>query len=215
VSANQMIRVQLVDDHEVVRIGFRYLLEGDAGMQVVVESETGKQACKDYDALLPDVVIMDVSLPDISGIESMRRILLKHPRARILMLSMHAGMVAERAMQLGAYGFICKRSGARLLISAIRKVMAGGRYLDVEAGVKLPADKGSSEQEKSLTSSLTRRELEICILLTEGLSVIDVAGRLHLSEKTVYTHRKHIMDKLGAATSVELSQVAARMGILV
>jgi len=210
-----MIRVQLVDDHEVVRIGFRYLLEGDARMQVVAESETGKQACNDYDALLPDIVIMDISLPDISGMESMRRILLKHPRARILMLSMHTGMVAERAMEMGAHGFICKRSGARLLLSAIERIMAGGRYLDAEAGVKLPAENRSSEQEKSLHSSLTRRELEICILLTEGLSVIEVAARLHLSEKTIYTHRKHIMDKLGVATSIELSQVAARMGILV
>ncbi|EAU54591.1 response regulator [Mariprofundus ferrooxydans] len=213
-SGSRAITVQLVDDHEVVRIGFRYLLEADDLMQVVAESASGKQACRDYEKWLPDIVIMDISLPDISGLEVMRRILLAHPEARILMLSMHSGMVAERAMQMGARGFVCKRSGARLLISAIHEVMAGRRYLDDETGVQLPLLHSASETLKPLPSSLTRRELEVCLLLTDGRSVSDIAAALHLSEKTVYSHRQHIMEKLGVATMAELVQVATRMGIL-
>jgi len=209
---NKPVRLQLVDDHDVVRVGFRYLLEEAGKMQVVAESATGKQACCDYDAYLPDIIIMDISLPDISGLEAMHRILCKHPDARILMLSMHTGMVAERAMQLGARGFVCKRSGARALLSAIQAVMAGERYLDDAAGAQMPMQQDKSAQPSG--SSLTRREVEVCLLLSEGRSVAEIAANLYLSEKTVYTHRKHIMEKLGVSTSVELARVATRMGIL-
>lgn len=203
------VRIQLVDDHEIVRAGFRHLLEKEGNMQVVLESATGKQACRDYDACRPDILIIDISLPDISGIEVIRRILLDHPHARILVLSMHSGMVAERAMQLGARGFVCKRSGARSLVSAIRRIMRGGNYLDEEAEAEMP----KRAAKPSLPVPLSRRELEVCLLLTEGQSVAEIAATLHLSEKTVYTHRQHIMDKLGVVTPVELAQVANRMGI--
>jgi len=212
-AAIESIRVQLVDDHEIVRAGFRYLLEQEQHIQVVAESGSGKQACRDYNANLPDVLVMDISLPDISGLEAIRRILLAHPAARILVLSMHAGMVAERAIQLGARGFVCKRSGAITLLTAIHTVMRGKRYLDDNAAVALSI-KQAADPLKPLSQPLTRRELEICMHLTEGRSVGDIANALHLSAKTIYTHRQHIMDKLGVATPVELAQVAARMGIL-
>ncbi len=209
----ESIRVQLVDDHEIVRAGFRHLLEKEGDMQVVAESDSGKQACRDYNASLPDVLLMDISLPDISGLEAMHRILLAHPAARILVLSMHTGMVAERAMQLGARGFVCKRSGSTTLLTAIHAVMRGKRYLDNNAAIPLSI-KQAADPLKPLSQPLTRRELEICMHLTEGRSVGDIANALHLSDKTVYTHRQHIMDKLGVVTPVELAQVAARMGIL-
>jgi len=203
------IRVQLVDDHEVVRVGFRHLLEREGDMQVVAESACGRQAGRDFATHQPDILIMDISLPDFSGLEAMRRILLGHPQARIVVLSMHAGMVAERAMQLGACGFVCKRSGASVLVSAIRSIMRGGRFIDAAAGVQTSVNRPQATN----PSPLSRRELEICILLTQGKSVAEIARELHLSEKTVYTHRQHIMDKLGVATTVELAQVATRMGI--
>jgi len=203
------IRVQLADDHEIVRAGFRHLLENEDNMQVVVESATGRQACLDYNKFQPDILIMDVSMPDISGLEALHRILLDHPRARVVVLSMHAGMVAERAMQLGACGFICKRSGASVLVSAIRSIMRGGRFIDAEAGVQTSVNRPQATN----PSPLSRRELEVCMLLTQGKSVADIARDLHLSEKTVYTHRQHIMDKLGVTTAVELAQVATRMGV--
>ncbi|HKI60689.1 MAG TPA: response regulator transcription factor [Mariprofundaceae bacterium] len=204
------LRIQIVDDHEVVRTGFRYLLEEDGSMQVVVESTSGKQACRDFEQYLPDIVIMDISLPDISGLETMRRILLDHPLANILILSMHTGMVAERALQMGARGYVCKSSGARALLAAIEQVMLGARHLDPEAGVEMPADTNRLDSQKLLT----KRELEVCMRLARGQSVGEIANSLHLSEKTVYTHRQHIMDKLGVTTTIELARVATLMGIL-
>lgn len=205
------LRIQLVDDHEIVRIGFRHLLEREGHMQVVAESADGRQACRDYNRCSPDIVIMDVSLPDISGLEVLRRILLKHPRAHILMLSMHSGMVAERAMQIGARGFVCKRSGAKILLSAIDGIMHGHRYLDAAADAVMP--KSPSEPHKWYASSLTPRELEVCMLLSAGRSVSEIAVSLHLSEKTIYSHRQHIMQKLAVTTMAELVQVVTRMGI--
>jgi len=205
--SNPPVRVQLVDDHEVVCAGFRHLLEHEGNMQVVAESPNGKQACKDFETHRPDILVMDISLPDISGLEVLRRILGDHADARVVMLSMHVGMVAERAMQLGARGFVCKRSGASALVSAIRSIMRGGRYLDPAAEVQ----QAMSAQQASM---LSKRELEVCILLAQGKSVSDIARLIHLSEKTVYTHRQHIMDKLGVSTAIELAQVATRMGIL-
>ena len=211
-TASRNVRVQLVDDHQIVRTGFRALLEKEGNMQVVAESATGKQACSDYDEYLPDILIMDISLPDISGLEAMRRILLSHPDARILALSMHTGMVAERAMDLGARGFVCKQSGAGTLLSAIRRIMRGGRYLDDAASGPWPIKQDISGPHQPL-HPLSKRELEICMLLTDGLSVTEIANTLYLSEKTVYTHRQHIMDKLDVTNTVELVQVAGRMGI--
>ncbi|TLS66680.1 response regulator transcription factor [Mariprofundus erugo] len=206
------VRVQLVDDHDVVRIGFRYLLEAAGDMQVVAESASGKQACRDYEQHRPDIVIMDISMPDISGLEVMRRILREDPEARILVLSMHAGMMADHAMQLGARGFICKSSGVDMLLPAVRAIMQGGRYLDSE--VEAESSKRQVESVAGASpSALTRREVELCMLLTAGRSVAEIAGALHLSEKTVYSHRRNIMDKLGVSTIIELAQVASRMGI--
>jgi len=210
-TASRTVRVQLVDDHQIVRAGFRALLEKEGDMQVVVESATGKQACRDCDEYLPDVLIMDISLPDISGLEAMRRILRNHPQARILMLSMHVGMVAERALQLGARGFVCKHSGASTLLSAIHRIMRGGRYMDDAANADWPRTQPTETHK--LLHPLSKRELEICMLLTSGQSVAEIAKSLYLSEKTVYTHRQHIMDKLGVTTTVELAQVATHMGI--
>lgn len=203
--------IQLVDDHEIVRAGFRHLLEKESDMKVVVESSTGKQAYLDFEKYEPDMLVMDISLPDISGLEVMRRILLGHPGARILVFSMHSGMVAERALQQGARGFVCKRSGARALISAIHQIMRGGCYLDGQAGAQ--ALKKVIGLPKPISSLLSKRELEVCLLLTEGRSVAAIAEALHVSEKTIYTHRQHIMEKLDVTTTIELAQAATSMGI--
>ena len=209
---NDTIRVQLADDHEVVRAGFRHLLEMGGKVQIVAESASGKEACRDYKAQQPDILIMDISMPDMNGLDTMHRILLQDPDARILMLSMHTGIVAERAMQMGARGFVCKRSGAKELLTAIHEIMRGKSYLDRQSGIQLSG--GQKRQEHRNSAPLTRRELEVCILLAEGKSVSEIAHALYLSEKTVYTHRQNIMQKLGVQTIVELIRVAERMGIL-
>lgn len=209
--ATRMIRIQLVDDHEIVRAGFRHLLEKEPDMQVVAESASGKQACRDFEACQPDVMVMDISMPDISGLEAMRRILQAHPESRVLILSMHGGMVATQSMQMGAKGFICKRSGSKALILAIRTIMDGRLFYDQESDESWP---GYSMGPKSdAPTSLTKREIEICMQLADGRSVAQIADAMHLSEKTVYTHRQHIMDKLDAKTVVELARAVSRLGV--
>ena len=208
--STQCIRIQLVDDHEIVRTGLRHLLEKEDDMQVVVESATGKQACLDYDTYQPDMLVMDISMPDISGLEVMRRILQDHPQARILLLSMYGGMVVQRAMQMGACGYIRKNSGIENLISAVHEIMQGERHFDDESDAEMPAEPVNLDK---VSPSLTKRELEICMDLVNGKSVAEIGRALHLSEKTVYTHRQHIMNKLGANTLIELAQVASHLGI--
>jgi two-component system, NarL family, invasion response regulator UvrY len=209
--ATPVLRIQLADDHEIVRAGFRHLLEKEPDMEVVAESGSGKQACRDFEACQPDVLVMDVSMPDISGLEAMRRILQTHPEARVLILSMHAGMVATQSMQMGAKGFICKRSGSKALIAAIRTVMDGRLFYDQEADESWPGI--SMAQASGAPAALTKREIEICMQLADGRSVAEIADTLHLSEKTVYTHRQHIMDKLDAKTPVDLAWAVSRLGI--
>lgn len=202
--------IQLVDDHEVVRTGIRHLLEKEGDLRVVMESADGKQAIRDYEACQPDIVIMDISLPDISGFEVMRRILQHHPQARVLLLSMHAGIVAHRAMQMGAGGFVCKRSGAGALIKAIHAIRDGQSYVDEKAEESLPGIKLTSSWPK--LPALSKRELEVCMHLAAGRSVSEISHLLHLSEKTVYTHRQHIMDKLGVDSPARLVRALVNMG---
>jgi two-component system, NarL family, invasion response regulator UvrY len=206
--ASRPIRIQLADDHEIVRTGFRYLLDNEPDMDLVAESADGVQACRHYGEYKPDVLVMDISMPDMHGLEAIRRILLRDPGARILVLSMHSGVVAERTLQEGALGFICKRSAARELVVAIRRIMRGERYLDPESAEQL-----SLRMENASPPSLSNRELEICMHLVDGRSVASIAKQMHLSEKTIYTHREHIMHKLGVATVVELTKLASILGI--
>jgi two-component system, NarL family, invasion response regulator UvrY len=206
--ASRPIRIQLAEDHEIVRTGFRYLLDNEPDMDLVAESADGVQACRHYGEYKPDVLVMDISMPDMHGLEAIHRILLRDPGARILVLSMHSGVVAERTLQEGARGFICKRSAARELVVAIRRIMQGERYLDPESAEQL-----SPRMENASPPSLSNRELEICMHLVDGRSVASIAEQMHLSEKTVYTHREHIMRKLGVATVVELTKLASILGI--
>jgi two-component system, NarL family, invasion response regulator UvrY len=209
--AAPMLRIQLADDHEIVRAGFRHLLEKEPDIEVVAESGSGKQACRDFESCQPDVLVMDISMPDISGLEAMRRILQTHPEARVLILSMHGGMVATQSMQMGAKGFICKRSGSKALIAAIRTIIDGQLFVDQESDESWPGY--SMNQISKAPAALTKREIEICMQLADGRSVAEIADAMHLSEKTVYTHRQHIMDKLDAKTPVDLARAVSRLGI--
>jgi two-component system, NarL family, invasion response regulator UvrY len=205
------IRVQLAEDHEIVRTGFRYLLDYEHDMKVVAESSNGIQACQDYDAFRPDVLVLDISMPDMNGLETIRRILAQDAEARILILSMHTALVAERALRQGARGFFSKQCAIRDLVEAIRRIMQGERYLDAESAERLSLDRSNTG--RTSLSPLSKRETEVCMLLVDGRSVSSIAERLHMSEKTVYTHREHILRKLGVATVVELVQLILFLGM--
>jgi len=209
-----MIRVLLVDDHAVVRMGFRLLLQSVADISVIGEADSGESACRLYMELNPDVVIMDLAMPGMGGLEALRRIRAHHPEARVLTLSAHDDpMHARRALQEGARGFLSKRSAPEALLEAVAIVADGRRYLDPALAQKLALaefDGGT----KSPVERLSEREFEVFVRLAGGATVQRIAVDLNLSASTVGTHLYNIKQKLGLANQSELTLLAIRHGLI-
>ncbi|MBS1158848.1 MAG: two component transcriptional regulator, LuxR family [Proteobacteria bacterium] len=210
----QGIRVLLADDHAVVRLGFRLLLEG-AGATVVGEAENGERAVQRYAELVPapTLVVMDVSMPGIGGLVALERLIAWDGKARVLMLSAHHDdIVPVRALRLGALGYLCKRAAPEEFLRAVGQVAGNRRYLDPElaAAVALGQLSGSSNP----LETLSERELAVFIKLAEGRSVNEVAGDFCLSPSTVGTHLYNIKQKLNVQNSAELALVAVRNGLI-
>jgi len=207
-----MIRVLLVDDHAVVRTGFRLLLQAHPDITVVGEADSGKSACQRYLELTPDVVVMDLAMPGMGGLEAMRRIRAHHPQARVLALSAHDDIThARRALKEGARGFLSKRSAPEALLEAINTVAVGQRYIDAALAQKLALDEGSGG---SAVERLSEREFEVFVRLAGGASVQRIADDLKLSASTVGTHLYNIKQKLGASNQSELTLIAIRHGLI-
>jgi two-component system, NarL family, invasion response regulator UvrY len=209
-----MIRVMLVDDHAVVRTGFRLLLQSLNEVSVIAEAESGEAACQRYTELTPDVVVLDLAMPGMGGLEALKRIRARHPQARVLALSAHDDpMHARRALQEGALGFLSKRSAPEALIEAVTTVAAGRRYLDASLAQKLAlADiEGGA---KSPIERLSEREFEVFIRLAKGATVQKIADDLKLSASTVGTHLYNIKQKLAVANQSELTLIAIRHGLI-
>lgn len=206
-----LITVLLVDDHAVVREGYRRLLERDPRIQVVGEAGSSAQAYEQALALEPDVIVMDIALPGVSGIEAMRRILAHRPQQRVLMFSMYDDMIfPSRALQAGAHGYVSKASAPEVLVDAISAVARGERYLSPDVQ-KVMA--GAAQQTKSAVETLTAREFEVLRLLARGDTVKRIGEKLGLSEKTVANHQSAIREKLGARNGVQLARVATELGL--
>lgn len=207
-----LISVLLVDDHAVVREGYRRLLERDARIRVVGEASSAAQACESALALDPNVIVMDIALPGVSGIEAMRRILAHRPGQCVLMFSMYDDVIfSSRALEAGARGYVTKASAPEVLVDAISAVAKGERYLspDVQRAIAHHA----SSRAKSVVSALTAREFEILRLLARGDTVKRIGEKLGVSEKTVANHQSAIRDKLGARNGVQLARVADELGL--
>jgi two-component system invasion response regulator UvrY len=209
-----MIRVLLVDDHAVVRVGFRLLLQSRAEMSVIAEAESGEVACQRYLELSPDVVVMDLAMPGMGGLEALRRIRAHHPQARVLTLSAQDDpMHARRALREGALGFLSKRSAPEALIDAVTAVAAGQRYIDPSLAQKLALDEIDGAA-KSVVDRLSEREFEVFIRLARGASVQRIAEDLKLSPSTVGTHLYNIKQKLRMTNQSELTLIAIREGLI-
>lgn len=211
-----MTRVLLADDHKILRQGLRTLLEQENDIQVVGEAENGRSSVKLAGELAPDVVIMDVAMPDLNGIDATRRITEAEPNARVLALSMHSdGRYVRGMLQAGARGYILKDCAAEELTRAIRTVMANQVYVSPGVTGTIVNDyvRQLSSSDAGEPATLSRREREVLQLLAEGGSTAQIADRLHLSVKTVETHRKRIMDKLDLRSIAELTKYAIREGI--
>lgn len=209
-----MIRVMLVDDHAVVRTGFRLLLQAQADVEVVAEAESGEAACQRYVEVTPDVLVMDLAMPGMGGLEALRRIRARHPQARVLALSAHDDpMHARRALNEGALGFLSKRGAPEALIEAVTCVAAGRRYIDADIAQKLvleDVDGGA----KSPVERLSEREFDVFLRLANGATVQKIAEDLKLSASTVGTHLYNIKQKLGVANQSELTLIAIRHGLI-
>lgn len=208
-----MTTVMLVDDHAVVREGYRRLLDAAGGIEVTVECGTGSEAYLAFARWLPDVVVMDVSLPDYSGIEAARRILARHRDARILMFSVHEEAIfPRRAFQAGALGYITKASAPGILVEAVRTMARGERYLGADVARIVALDELVRGEESAL-ARLSTREFEIMRLLASGITVEEIATRLNLQAKTVANHQSSIRQKLGIRNPLQLADIARRAGL--
>jgi len=207
-----MIRVMLVDDHALVRMGFRMLL-ADADVEVVAEADTGEQACADYARVRPDVVVMDLSMPGMGGLEAVRRLLAQDPKARILALSAHEDTAhPRRVLRAGALGYLAKRSAPEALIAAVTAVAANRPYVDAHTAQALAV--AEVRGETSPADTLSEREFSVFVQLARGLSVAQIADNLKLSPSTVGTHLFHVKQKLGASNQSELTLVALHWGLI-
>jgi two-component system invasion response regulator UvrY len=205
-----MIHVMLVDDHALVRMGFRMLLT-DAQIEVVAEADTGEQACIDYPRVKPDVVVMDLSMPGMGGIEAVRRLIAQDAKARVLALSAHDDAAhPRRVMQAGAIGYLNKRSAPDELIAAVTAVAAHQPYVDAQTAQVLSQGKGDA----SPAEALSEREFSVFIQLARGLSVAQIADNLKLSPSTVGTHLYHVKQKLHVSNQSELTLVALNWGLI-
>lgn len=209
-------RIILADDHKIVRDGLKALIGKKAGLEVVAEADNGRKALQLARKQKPDIVIMDVSMPDLNGMDATRQIVGEQPSIKVLALSMHAEkQFVEGMLEAGVSGYLLKDSAFEELIEAIRTVMTGRLYLSPDiAGVVVSQYlryRHASKDEK--TARLTVREREVLQLIAEGQSAKRVAEKLHISIKTVETHRSHIMHKLDLYTVAELTKYAIREGL--
>lgn len=201
------LRVAVVDDHPVVREGTRRILEA-AGLDVVAEAETGEQALELMDASLPDVVLADIRLPEMSGIELAAELRRRHPEVRVLALSAYANpSYAKAALDAGAAGYLLKTASDEELVSAVRSVSLGATVLDTSVSAELVAGGLSPHH-------LTDREREIVLLVAKGMANKQIASELSVSKRTVDAHLGHLFTKLGLSSRAALVAWAARQGMI-
>jgi two-component system response regulator NreC len=212
------IRILLADDHTVVRKGLRLLLESQPGFQVIAEAATGREAVGLAEEHAPDVIVMDVAMPILNGIEAARQIGNRLPQAAIVFLSMHSDeSYVLRALKAGARGYLLKDSAEYDLIQAVTAVTEGKAYFSPAISKMLVEDYMRQMQERKVEDSyelLTTREREILQLLAEGKSNKDIANFLNLSLYTVETHRSNILQKLNLHSGAELILYAIRKGVI-
>ena len=205
--------IVLVDDHAVVRAGVRRLLEQEPLFEVIGEAESGEKAYQSFGELKPDVMVIDLSMPGMGGLEAIRRILMRYEKAKILVLSMHEDLsFANQALKMGAKGYLIKNALADDLVKSIETVSNGEVFLSAEIAKKMAMQSISGD--KDPIHELSAREFEIFRLLAEGLDIDGIATTLNISSKTVSNYQTMIKQKLDINSPVELIRYAIKTGVI-
>ena len=204
-----MIKVLIADDHAIFRAGLRRLVEEAGDMMVVAEAENGREAIQEIHDAMPDVAVIDISMPGLDGLEVISQLSSSHPKLPILVLTMHEEeQYVVRSIAAGAKGYITKRSVPEQLVKAIRKVYAGGRYLTEEAAELLALRMASGAEGRSQLDTLSNREIQVLRCLAVGQTTREIAEVYHISIKTVDTYRSRLLRKLNLRNNAELTRFA-------
>jgi len=204
-----MIKVLLADDHSIVRGGLRRIIEESLGMTVVAEAANGRQALRMAEKSYPDVAVIDISMPDLDGLEVTGQLHALFPKLPVIILTMHEEeQYVVRAIEAGAMGYVTKRSAPEQLVDAIRKVYAGGRYLTPEAAEALALRVARGDQGRSPLDLLSKRELQVLRRLAMGGTNREIAATYGISVKTVDTYRSRLLKKLNLRNNADLSRFA-------
>ena len=210
------IKIIIADDHQIVRQGLRALLASESDMKVVAEADNGRSVLRQVEKLCPDLVIMDISMPGLNGIDATRQIIAAYPMVKVIALSMHSdSLFVLNMLKAGASGYLLKDCALGELVTAIRAVMGQKAYLSPGISDVVIKDyvSGQSTSGGSAFSMLTAREREVLQLMAEGKSTNEIAEHLCVSIKTVESHRKQIMDKSAIRSVAELTKYAIRQGL--
>lgn len=209
-----MINVLLVDDHHLVRVGINKILTSVKGLAVIGECETGEEAIKFCRKTEPDVLLMDMDMPGMGGLEAAKKILRISPDIKIIVLTAHSeDPFPSKVMQMGAAGYLTKDAGPTEMVNAIKAVNSGQRYLPSDIAQKMALNQFKTTEENPF-NSISDRELQIMVMITRGDKVPDISTHLNLSTKTINSYRYRMFEKLGVSNDVELTHLAIRHGML-
>lgn len=210
-----MIRILLVDDHELVRTGIKLMLKDTADIEVGAEAGNGEEAVRLARELRPDIILMDVNMPGIGGLEATIRLLRSEPSTKVLILSTHTDeFLPSRLISLGAAGYLSKNTNREELIKAIHTIYSGNFYVDPSMMDRIVLPRFTPKDNNTPISELTERELQVLLMVARGMEVNEIAQKLFLSNKTVNGYRSSILKKLGVKTDVEAARIAIKHGLI-
>ena len=207
-----MIKVLLVDDHQLIRVGMRKIIEAEAGIVIAGEANSGEEALDLAKTERPDIVLLDINMPGMNGVEATRRLARLPNAPKIIIVSVHTqDPIPTRLLEAGAAGYLSKEAAAEEIIAALKTVAKGKRYLSADVAREIALAQAGGE---SPLASLSEREMEVLLLVADGRNIAEISERLHVSPKTVSTYRYRLFDKLGVDNDVELARYALRHGLL-
>ena len=209
-----MIKILLTDDHALVRTGIKRLLEDSKQVEIIGEADSGEACLKMVQELKPDIILMDVNMPGIGGVEASRRILQRDPKQKIIILTIHTEQTfPKRLLEIGAKGYLTKECDINEMIIAIEQVNNGGAYIEPRIAQQLALSLLPGNNENPV-DRLSRREFQVMLMISHGLSNIQISEKLCLSPKTVSTYRSRLLEKLGAHNEVDLIKIAVEQGMV-